>query len=137
MTLAEAIEAICARWKTQWEAAYPAVPYSFPNEAVTPPADGSAYVALAINEETSRQASLAPIGDRRFERNGRVLIRIGVPADGGQKLLAQYVKTARDVFEGVSFGGVNTFAVSSRPSGTDGRWFYSVVDAPFRYYETK
>lgn len=84
--------------------------YSFDNEQadaadVVRPADQS-WCRFAVQETTSTQETLGAVGSRRYRRQGVARLALYCPTNGGTLKSDAMVKAYRDVFEGVSFGGV-------------------------------
>lgn len=132
-TLAQACEFVLQRWTTAWGAT---TPFGFQNEAFTPPA-ASAFARVLVNEESSRQETLGGIGQRRFLRQARILIKIFSLTDEGTQAIDLLTGQARDIFEGESFNGLRVFSVSSRRAASDGKWFAGIVEVPFDFEERK
>jgi hypothetical protein len=137
-TLAEAVQAVQARLTTALAALTPALPYAAQGESYTPPADGSAYARLSIQEPGSDQISLGVAADRIHRRDGLVVVQIYTPGGSlGRADLDGLLMTVRNVFEGVSFGGCHFGAVKLGAISANGEYVTGSVIAGFQYYETK
>ena len=128
----EAREAIYNQFITAWGTT---TPFTFDNEKFAAP--NVAWARLTVRNSESIQRTLGAPGNRRFRRVGSVFIQLFDLVDGGMSTLDTLTKTARDIFEGVSFSGLDFTNVVSRESGADGKWFQVVVEAFFDYEETK
>lgn len=135
-TLAQASEAIAARFKTQWGALNPTIPFYLSGEVHAPPTRGQ-WLKLFVSQMSSGQATLGAVGTRKFIRRARVYIEVRDEADKGTLRCSQLAEQARAIFEGVSFSGLRFFGALVREAGEDGKWTTYLVDAPFDYHETK
>lgn len=140
MTEAQATTAIFEWWKAQWAILHPSdVPYTFDNEAFT---SVSKWARVALGGFVRNQTSLGPPGTRRYEARGNIGIQLFSDVDKGALELAALADDVRKVYESVlipvSAGdNVNTYAGSTRPVTTDGRWNMSLVVVPFSFYEQR
>ena len=136
MTEREAIEAILEQWKTGWEAAYPAVPWTTRNEQFT--TDGlTSWVRITVSHTTSDQTTCGSAPSRKFERRGNVFVQLFAPVDAGYGTLADYAQTVRTVLEGVRLEELNLYAARTEEQPTDGAWAMATVVVPFRYTQTR
>lgn len=140
MTEAEAIEAICVRWKASWEASQPTVPYALPNESFRSQ-DATRYAEVSFGPIQSRQITQGPIGGRRFERRGIVNVKLATELDAGENPIALLAGSVRTALEAQQIGGsstvepVQTFSASSQRA-KQGGWWTEVVSVPFVFWET-
>lgn len=141
-TLKAARDAIEARWITSWATT---THYTFENEKSVPPEavaasafalDVGAWCRVVVRNTVSAQETLGPVGARKFERQGDIMIQVFVPVDMGTAHADTLAMAARAVFEGTKFSGVSCYAGLVREIGPDGRWFQVNVTIPFTYYET-
>lgn len=129
----EARDAVYERFLARWGALSA---FTFENEKFTPPV-GLPWVRIAVRNAESVQRSLGPVGGRRFKRNAFLFGQVFIPGDTGTKDSDALVAALQDIFEGVSFGGLDFRAVSSREVGVDDGWHQTLVEGPFDYEETK
>lgn len=132
-TINEAREAIYLRWSTQWGTT---TPFTFDNESFSAPDKGQ-WARLTVRNTESEQRTLGAPGNRRFRRVASVFVQLYDLVDEGLETLDILAQTARGIFEGVSFSGLDFTNVVVRESGADGKWFQVVVEAFFDYEETK
>ena len=134
MKLADARQAVYAVFDAAWSAQDDAPPVSYDNDAYEPPADGSPYALVFMRETSSAQVSLGAPGERLYERQGIVQVRVYAPAgQEGTDASDRMAEVARAALEGASAGDVDLFSSVVRPSVVDGRWFVASVDTTFRY----
>lgn len=126
-------EALYQAFNTAWAGATPIV---FENEDYTE--TEAAFVRFSMRNEEAGQNSLGASGNRSFERSGRIFVQIFTPVnEDGMVPADTHAEAARTVLEGVTIGGVHIYGVSTREVGPEGKWFYTLVEAPFTYYTTK
>lgn len=141
MTPAEAAQAINARFLSMWPSLSGDVPCAVDNVVR---AEQETFARLAIISLEADQASLGPVGRRRWEHTGIIEVRLHGPINAGRKpldLLAGYVRT---IFRGVRFGytagqhGITTHgtAVSElrRDRDSPNRWILT-ASTPFEFTE--
>lgn len=131
--IVDAREAIYQEFLTAWGATSP---FTFENEAYTPTA-GVSWVRLSVRHNTSLQDSIGGVGNRKFERSGRVFIQIFTPLDRGLRPADALTATARAIFEGVRVSGIVFYSPVIREIGPDGAWLQVNVECPFDYQEVK
>jgi hypothetical protein len=131
-TINEAREAVYERWDTQWGST---TPFTFENEDFDTP--DVPWARVSVRNQASEQRTLGAPGNRRFRRIASVFVQIFDLVDNGLLTLDGLSQTARTIFEGVSFSGLDFNNVVVRESGTDGKWYQFVVEAFFDYEETK
>ncbi len=128
-TQSQAKEAIYGAFKSGWSN-----PYYFDNEVVETE-DGN-WARLTVRHSTSNQETLGPVGNRKFQRNGNVIVqlftKLGEATDDVDSLSA----TIRAIFEGKTISGVNFSSVNVREIGPSGAWYQTNIEAPFNYTET-
>lgn len=121
---------------TSWPAAEPTVPFTFTNESFDPTAV-TEYLSVEMQSIEGAGHTIAPVGTRVFERRGLVFMQLFVAVDVGLLRLDALMKTARDLFEGLTLSGVYFFAADIREAGpVDGR-FLGTVSIPFAYDEIR
>jgi hypothetical protein len=138
MTEAQVIEAISARWmnpSTGWPSLQPSVPAVLENVGAQ---SADKWARLTIRMTTSRQYSMGPAPNRRFERRGRIMIQLFGPTGVGRADLAGLVETVRTLFEAQTLGAdLVAYAASTQDVTTDDRWFQVNVTIPFVFYESR
>ncbi len=106
------------------------------NEDFQEPRDGN-WVRLVVRSVDREQDTLGRPGNRKFRPLATVFVQVYVPVDSGLQASDTLAKEAADVFEGVSFSGLDFEAAVVRETGPTDRWFQSVMEAPFRYEEIR
>lgn len=134
-TLREARKAVVDKWLVDWPLVAPGVPSYFDNEAAEP--CSTPWTRVVVRELLSRQETLGVAPTRIFERKAMVLVQIFVARDTGVGAILDLAQSARAVFEGKSFGGLDFYEVTPREVPTEDRWYQMTVEAQFNYYETK
>jgi hypothetical protein len=146
-TLPEAREAIYAWFLQHWviEAGDPPTIgprtlSTLDNEAgFEEPTDGSPWVRVSVRHFAASQQTLGKAGNRKFERQAATFVQVYVKPDGGTKDADLLAHDAAAIFEGVSLDGttIHFGDVITRETGPDGKWYGVLVEARFRYTETK
>jgi len=119
-------------------------PYAFDNENYEPPSpdkspnSGTPWVRLVVRHADSNQATLGPVGSRKFEHEARLILQIfTVPNTGLQRSdeLAQLFFEIFDEDMGRNdvFGGHSSY----RERGTAEGWQMSEAWVDFTYQETR
>ncbi len=134
-TLNAAKEAVYLRFNTLYTGVA-ANRIAFDNEEFEEPATGE-WVRLTVRSLPGQQSTLGKIGNRRFRRLAAVFVQVYTDANTGVKQSDTLAKEAADVFEGVSFSGLDFGVASVLETGPSGRWYQSVVEAQFEYDEIK
>lgn len=132
-TLSEAREAIYQRFVDQWVTT---TDFGFDNEEFEEPAD-EPWARLTVRSLSRAQDTLGRIGNRRFRSNALVFVQVFTRSNVGMKQGDDLATQAANIFEGVSFSGLDfrEAAVSEIPDS--GKWNQHVVEAPFDYDEIK
>lgn len=134
-TLTEARTAIYTRWIANWLEAD--AKYHFDNEEFIKPTN-LPWLRVSVRHRDSNQDTLGRKPNRKYKRDGSILINIFTVPGKGTKVSDSLVQSARTIFEGETFSGVTVDDVSNREIGlTDDKWYMVVVEAFFSYYETK
>lgn len=135
-TLAQANEAIAELFVQTWSVTTFA--YSLDNESYDPP-DDAPWARFSVVHTGSTQDTIGRPGNRKFERSGSAFVQVFVKSDTGTQQSKELTQTVMDGFEGVSISGTSIYFldVIPRETGTDRGWFQTVVEATFRYFETK
>lgn len=106
------------------------------NEEFDTPETGD-WVRLVVRSTSRVQSTLGKLGNRRFRSKASVFVQVYTEANTGVKQSDTLAKEAADIFEGVSFSGLDFRSVVIRETGPDGKWYQSVVEAEFDYDEIK
>jgi hypothetical protein len=133
MTPNAAKEAIYNRFITLWTSKTTVI---LDNEGIAPP-DNAAHVFLTVKSTFNNQRTLGGSGNRKYDRNAIIFVKINTLANTGISTSEGYVKDVLDIFEGVSFSGVicNNSQVSEL--GSDGKWYSVIVEIDCSYEDTK
>lgn len=133
----EARERIYQTFVDEWSAT-PVARVTYDNEAFDPPANLS-WVRLTVRHTGSAQESLGPVGRRKFERIGSVIVQCFTPLDTGAAGADTLAQAARTIFEGrtLSPEAIRFTDCVVREIGVDGAWFQANAEAFFTYTETK
>lgn len=134
VTLDQAREAVQQRWVTQWASA---TVTTFEDEVGFKEPASAPWAELRVRNLRSDQETLGSQGNRIFRRKAVVLVTIRVPNGRGMKTSANFGHAARNIFEGVSFSGLDFGAVLVREAGSDGKWNRTIVEAAFDYDDLK
>lgn len=134
-TLNEAKEAIYLRFTDNFTGVT-ADRIAFDNEEFNTP-DSGAWVRLVIRGLGRIQETLGKVGNRRFRTAAMVLVQVYTEVDTGVQQSDTLAKEAADIFEGVSFSGLDFQSAVIRETGPDGKWYQSVVESEFDYQEIK
>lgn len=110
--------------------------YTFDNEAYDPPAD-AAWVRLSMRHTGRTLDTLAPVGNRKFEASGSVIVQVFAPLDTGAAGCDAVVETVRALFEGVTLSGIFFYGAVVREIGPGDDWYQTNVEAAFTYNEVK
>lgn len=131
----EAREAIYLRFTTD----FTSIPNSrivFENED-EPEDVGDSWVRLSMRGISRSQDTLGRVANRRFRSSASVFVQVYTDTNTGIQLSDTLAKEAADIFEGVSFSGLDFRAVTIQETGVDGKWNQMLVEAPFDYDEIK
>ncbi len=111
--------------------------FTFDNEQWDPP-QGVSWVRLSVRNGNRRQKTLGRVGNRKFEREARVILQIFTLPDTGLKAADDLEKVFHDLFEGANLGP-NIFAGETdyRERGTAEGWQMAEATADFTYDETR
>lgn len=135
-TLSQAKEAVYLRFTTNFTG-LSADRIALDNEDFEEPISGD-WVRLVVRSQERVQETLGKKGNRRFRSRALVFVQVYTETDTGVKQSDVLATEVRDIFEGVSFSGLDfQEGVTVRETGPDGRWYQSIVEAPFDYDEIK
>jgi len=99
--------------------------------------DTGAWVRLVVRTGPRAQDTLGKTGNRRFRTTNTVFVQVYTETDTGVKSGDTLAKEAADLFEGVSFSGLDFQAAQTRETGPTGKWYQHLVEAEFDYDEIK
>ena len=133
LTLPDARIAIYTRFISSWGST---TPIAFDNENFNNTGNES-WVRCSVRHIPSGADTIAPIGSRRYLRNGNAFIQIFTRSGEGTQEADRLAQQARDIFEGIRVGLVrfNDAQIVEIPS--DGLWYNIVVEIAFEYDERK
>ena len=111
------------------------------NEDFKAPENGD-WVRFVVRHNGRAQDTLGCPANRRFRSAGIVFVQVFTEAAssttmGGTEKADELCKEIADIFDAVSFDGLDFQAAVCRESGPDGRWYIHIVEAPFEYDEIK
>ena len=109
---------------------------NFDNEKFAEPMSGE-WVRLVVRHQVRIQITLGKNGNRKFRYTGVVFAQIFTEADTKTLTSDTIAKSISDIFDAVSFEGLDFQASASRESGPGGKWNMVIVEAPFTYEERK
>ena len=134
-TLNEAREACYLRFRTLFTG-LPTERITFDNEDFDEP-DKLEWARLVVRSFTRGQNTMGGVGSRRFRSTASVLVQVYALSNTGVKQLDLLAEEAKNVFEGVSFSGLDFLAADIRETGADGKWNQHVVEIEFDFDEIK
>ena len=134
-TLNEAKEAIYLRFTTNFTGVASNL-IAFDNEEFEEPDTGN-WVRLVVRSSARLQDTLGQAGNRRFRATASVFVQVYTEANTGVQQSDTLAKEAADIFDAVSFSGLDFQSAVIRETGPDGKWYQSVVEAEFDYDEIK
>lgn len=132
-TFAAAKESIVQQFVTDWGANSA---YTFDNEKFAPPVDAP-WVRLSVRHVASQQTSLGGLGNRKFDREGLVLIQVFGRLDRGTKEVDDLVEKALAIYEGKTIDLIRFTSTVPREIGPIDGWYQSTLDAQFTWTERK
>ncbi len=132
-TFAAAKESILQQFVTDWGANSA---YTFDNEDFRPPVDAP-WVRLAIRHIASIQTSIGGLGNRKFDREGLVLIQIFGRLDRGTKAVDDLAELALAIYEGKSIDNIWFTSTVIREVGPLDGWYQISLDSQFTWTEKK
>ena len=99
------------------------------------------WVHLRVIHNTSNRRTVSRIGNRRFDRFGRIPIQIFAEPGKGPQRLDEISQAVTDMFEGRSLPGFSVVFDNCRPRETgldnDGRYITALAEVSFRYIVKK
>lgn len=134
-TIAQAREAIYQEWSDNWTSTSV---WTLENERFDEPDEGTDWARVTVRSLPGGQETLGKEGDRKYQRSGSVIIQLFTSAgSGGLATSDAYSRSARDIYEGKSFDGLFFNNGQIREIGPDGKFYQTVVEVFFDYFETK
>lgn len=106
------------------------------NEDFNEPLD-TPWLRLTVRTSIRRQNTLGRTGNRRFRTTAIAFIQVYTSSNTGTQAGDLLAMEAANLFEGISFSGLDFHAVTIRENGVDGKWYQHLVEAEFNYDETK
>lgn len=113
----------------------PAAEITFDGESFDPPA--TAWVRLSVRTGVGRQETLGRQGNRRFRRPARVVAQVYTRADEGTKENDDLCEYIQNLYEAISFSGLDFNNGRVRESPEEGVWRVQIVEVAFDYDEIK
>lgn len=113
-----------------------AIPITLDNEDFDEPLN-TPWMRLTVRTNIRRQNTLGKPLTRRFRTFATAYIQVYTPSNSGLAGGDKIAIDAANLFEGVSFNGLDFRAVTIRESGVNGKWFQHMVEANFDYDETR
>ena len=132
-TLNDAKKSVYDRFVLLWLAATPIV---LDNEELEEPPE-SAWVRVTVQQVGRSQNTLGAVGNRKMRSTATAFVQVYTRTNQGTSegdLLAQ---TARDIFDAVSFDGLDFLAADISEEGVDEKWYVHLVSAEFDYEQIK
>lgn len=106
------------------------------NEVFEKPTTGS-WLRMVVRELSRLQDTLGKSGNRRFRTTAMTVVQVYTQPDIGVQLADVLAKEAADLFEGVSFSGLDFRSAVIRETGISGKWNQYIVESEFQYDEIK
>ena len=135
-TLDEATESVSARFLANYTGVTNNL-VLFDNEEFENEPTSGAWVRVTVDQIDRNQDTLGKIGNRKFRSQAIVFVQVYTNANTGVQQGNVLAKQAADIFEGVSFSGLDFRAAKTTKIGIDGKWFRHLAEAPFDYDEIK
>lgn len=132
-TLNDAKKSVYDRFILLWAAI---TPIALDNEELEEPPE-SAWVRVTVRQVGRLQDTLGATGNRKMRSTANAFVQVYTRTNQGTSegdLLAQ---TARDIFDAVSFDGLDFLAADISEEGVDEKWYVHLVSAEFDYEQIK
>lgn len=135
-TALEAEQAVLSRWVTSWGAT---TPYVFEEEELPSGVTRgqSDWVRVVVVDRPSAQESLGAQGERKYRRRAWVVMQVFTPSNHGVARGVALANQARDVYEGLSLGGLDFVDGQINRIGNVPPEYQVNVVVPFDYQQTK
>lgn len=104
---------------------------------VSTPEPVGEHVTFTFGHIADQQASLGPVGGRRFNRRELLVARIHALRDTGTASTIALVQALRDGFEGFASGELWVVNTAPRFAGMNGRFRMEDFEIAFNFHETK
>lgn len=122
------------RFINQWN---DETPFGFDNEEFDPP-DNSPWVRLTVRNQVSNQSSLGKKSNRKFIREGSIIVQVFAPIEEGTSELDRLSELIRDMFEGERLSSdVWVNQTDIREVGPDGKFYQYNVESFINYEVVK
>ncbi len=132
-TLSQAKEAVYSRFTTQWGSTSE---FTFENEDFDEPSD-SPWARVTVRSVSRGQETLGRTGNRKFRSAAMALVQVYTRTNTGVKQGDALATQARDIFEAVSFSGLDFNDGTVRETEPEGKWYQHVAEIAFDYEEIK
>ena len=132
-TLNEAREAVYSRFTTEWGSSSA---FTFENESFDEPAD-SPWVRVSVRSLSRSQETMGRVGNRKFRPTALVFVQVYTRTNTGVEQGDTLAVQAKDIFEAISFSGLDFNNGLVRETGPDGKWYQHVAEIKFDYEEIK
>lgn len=133
-TQAEARESVYDLFRTTWGSR---TPYTLENELFHGDSQSTAWVRVSVRFIDPTNATLGPIGQRKYRRSGIAFFQIFTLLDKGMAAADGHAVVVRNGFEGVTYESVNFFDATARDLGPDGKWNMTTVEVNFNFEEVR
>jgi hypothetical protein len=133
--IGEVREAIYQAFATGWSSYSP---FCLGNESKKP-TTAALWVRCTVLHLGSEQESLGPTGNRRFQRDGLIIVQVFAPLDAGTKVSDAAVQKVRDIFEGTRIPAhdIRIHALTPHELGILEGWYQVNAELDFTYIETR
>ena len=133
-TITEAKQSIYNTFIAGWGTTTPII---LDGENADPP-PSLPYVQIMVRHFTGVQDTLGGVGNRKFKRDGAIMVQIYGPLDEGSQTTDNLAITAIGILEGKTLAdNVFTFASTPTEIGPTDDGYLTTVTTPFFYRETK
>lgn len=134
-TIAEAREAVYEAWTDGWGTT---TLFVFENEQFKEPAGTPVpWCRVSFRNLDGYQHTLGGIGHRLYNRDAKVYVQVMAPVNKGMHAGSELAQQARALFEGVRIGELVGFGGVVKEAKPDGKWYVTLVEVAFQYYEVK
>lgn len=136
MKQSDATELLDEKLRTDFAAAWPAVPYALNNETFRPAA--RPFARFIVAGVTAEQKSLGAVGKRRFEYKGTFVAQLFGELDVGTRQIDLIVDSVRSIFQSKHLGAVadplwTKAGVAANPIQKDGLHMVA-LSIPFSFF---
>jgi hypothetical protein len=106
------------------------------NEEFDEPESGE-WVKIVVRVTGRNQNTMGKIGNRRYRTKAILYAQVFTGIDTGVQTSQNLLKLIADIFEGVSFSGLDFTDATQRNGDASGKWKMSFVEAEFDFDEIK